>query len=213
MDGQPNATATGDDINNLPDEDGVVFNTPLISGAPASITVTASIGGGLFQGWIDFNADNDWSDAGEQIFTNAVLVAGPQVLNFNVPANAILGNTFARFRYSTMGNLSYYGCAPNGEVEDYKILIGQQPDEFDWGDLPDPPYPTLSASNGPLHKLGPLFLGLLIDSEPNGQPNANATGDDISNLADEDGVVFTSAIIPGRVVTLNVTASIAGGFC
>jgi len=213
LDGQPSANADGDDLNpagGIDDEDGVILNTPWIPGMPAMITVTASIGGGAFQGWVDFNNDGDFMDPLEQIFNNTVLVAGPQPLNFNVPPNALLGNTYSRFRYSTMPNLMPYGCAPNGEVEDYKVLIGQ-PNEYDWGDLPDPAYPTLSVNNGPNHITGALFLGNLIDSENDGQPHLSALGDDMNNLDDEDGVAFTGNMIPGQVANVTVTASQGGG--
>ncbi len=65
----------------------------------------------------------------------------------------------------------------------------------DWGDLPEPPYPTLAASNGPRHLItSPLRLGRIIDGEPNGQPQASAHGDDITGTPDdEDGV----ATLPG----------------
>ena len=206
MDGQPNAQANGDDLNNLADEDGVVFNTPLVPGIPVSITVTASIGGGSFQGWIDFNQDGDWMDAGEQIFTNTVLVAGVQTLTFNVPAGAVLGNTFARFRYSTMPNLSYYGCAPNGEVEDYKVMIQEM---LDYGDAPDPTYPTLLASDGARHHVGgATFLGNKIDTEINGQPSTMANGDDLNNLDDEDGVTFLWPLAAGNPCKIKVNASV-----
>jgi hypothetical protein len=37
----------------------------------------------------------------------------------------MLGETFARFRFSSISGLSYDGFAANGEVEDYKIPIMQ----------------------------------------------------------------------------------------
>ena len=47
----------------------------------------------------------------------------------------------------------------------------------DYGDAPDPTYPTLIASDGPYHWMaGGLTLGALVDWEPDGQPNATATG-------------------------------------
>ena len=49
----------------------------------------------------------------------------------------------------------------------------------DWGDLPDPPYPTLAGANGPRHALAPdLYLGLCVDAEADGQPDAIVAGDD-----------------------------------
>lgn len=85
-----------------------------------------------------------------------------------------------------------------------------QQDQYDFGDAPDAPYPTTLANNGAYHTITNLMLGGLIDGEPDGQPNASATGDDMANIADEDGVVFTSVLKPGQPATVDVTASIAG---
>ena len=90
-DGQPNALALGDDFDVLypppnDDEDGVRFGS-LIKGSSANVRITAS-GAGTLNAWLDFNADNDWADAGEQIFTNQALVAGQNSLTINVPASA-----------------------------------------------------------------------------------------------------------------------------
>ncbi|MCK5213407.1 MAG: hypothetical protein KAQ74_05725, partial [Dehalococcoidia bacterium] len=81
----------------------------------------------------------------------------------------------------------------------------------DWGDAPDPDYETLLASDGARHIIVPtLYLGSTIDGEEDGQPDANATGDDLAGGDDEDGVAFTSAYEPGETMTLTVTASQAG---
>jgi len=40
-----------------------------------------------------------------------------------VPGTATAGSTYARFRFSSAGGLSYTGMAIDGEVEDYKIGI------------------------------------------------------------------------------------------
>ncbi|MCY2953455.1 MAG: GEVED domain-containing protein [Planctomycetota bacterium] len=391
LDGQPNATATGDDINpaGADDEDGVVFNTPMVAGGVTKVTVTASANGGFLNAWMDFNADGDWQDAGEHIFIGQSLAAGPNVLLFAVPANAKAGGTFSRFRFSTVQKLSFDGLAPDGEVEDYQgrildneidpfpgsvgsfdvlapdgttqsislegssqwqvavgplgesgdtngngrddvqtemvqlsltgmsslgaVMVRESPtrpsmgmieeqtnnkpgtldllpfmetgvaDSFfdvyfevtidtvplhtgepvhlgtvithkppnageayesqqtvdlldangnptgykltrtiyipaaklDWGDAPSgdlvPGYPTLAINNGARHviKAG-VFLGAGIDAEANGQPDAFATGDDLAVSDDEDGVVFTSVLVPGQAATVNVTANVAG---
>ncbi|MEA1907331.1 MAG: GEVED domain-containing protein [Euryarchaeota archaeon] len=137
-DGQPDPNALGDDNDGNDDENGVVFNTPLAIGQPATVTVTASTQG-ILQGWIDFNADRDWADSGEQIFVNKPLVAGPNVLTFNVPVTSAQADafvTFARFRFSRMRDLSFEGPARDGEVEDYMVRIEVRP-TADLGDAPD----------------------------------------------------------------------------
>ena len=85
-------------------------------------------------GWIDFNGDGDWSDPGEKIFDSRDVVAGSNQLLLNIPADAKIGTTFARFRVSTAGGLSYSGTALDGEVEDYQINIAAV--ARDWGDAP-----------------------------------------------------------------------------
>lgn len=93
------------------------------------------------------------------------------------------------------------------------VLFAQEPAARggdDYGDAPDPTYPTLFASDGARHRPGPLFLGLAIDYEGDGQPDPTATGDDLANSDDEDGVVFTSTIDPGQAATVDVLASMPG---
>ena len=63
----------------------------------------------------------------------------------------------------------------------------------DWGDLPDPMYPTLLASNGPSHVIVTgdegMVLGTFIDAEADGQPSIDALDDDVTgNPDDEDGI-------------------------
>lgn len=140
--GNPNAAALGDDENNgfdfvgdptpnsPDDEDGVRFDTALIPGQAATTTLTVQLPIGildeaLLDAWIDFNADGDWDDAGEKIFDSVVVVQGENALEYNVPADANVGTTFARFRLSTVGGLTPRGPAPDGEVEDYAVEIGE----------------------------------------------------------------------------------------
>ncbi|MBK7428217.1 MAG: HYR domain-containing protein [Saprospiraceae bacterium] len=118
LDGQPNATATGDGA----DEDGVTLPSAIVINTTANITVNAS-GAGLINAWVDYNLNGNWTDPGEQIFTNQAVVAGNNALSFPVPGGATLGNSFARFRLSTASGLSFTGYTPNGEVEDYAIEI------------------------------------------------------------------------------------------
>ncbi len=107
-------------------------------GFEASLDVVAS-GAGLLNAWIDFNADGDWTDAGEQVFTDQALVAGVNALSISVPAGAIVGDTFSRFRFDTLGGLSFTGLASDGEIEDHMIEIEPSRDlELSIGDTPDP---------------------------------------------------------------------------
>jgi uncharacterized repeat protein (TIGR01451 family) len=210
-DGQPTVNADGDDQvsgPNVDDEDGVTLPALLVACESASVTVAASAPGRL-DAWVDFNSNGSFADPGEKIFDNQLLAAGPNPLAFSAACTAVPApKTFARFRLSTVGGLAANAVAADGEVEDYTIAIAG----VDFGDAADPAYPTLVASNGARHAIvsGGPFLGVAVDVESNGQPNAGATGDDLASADDEDGVTFTSPIIPGQSATVTVVAAAAG---
>jgi CSLREA domain-containing protein len=137
-DGQPGAGATGDDVTvgspvygtcvGSDDEDGVTFISSLVPGAAADITVAASAACDL-SAWIDFNLDGDWTDAGEDIFPGGqALATGTNNLSFAVPAGAAPGTTYARFRCTTDGPVTFTGQASDGEVEDYQVTLNSAPE-------------------------------------------------------------------------------------
>jgi hypothetical protein len=210
-DGQPDPAALGDDNNGSDDEDGITFNLPIIPNQPSYIIVEASVPGFL-NAWIDFNFNGSWADPGDQIFMDYPLNVGSNLLTFTSPPLGISGNTFARFRFSTLAGLSFTGPAPDGEVEDYMIFISEETqDVLDWGDAPDGPYPTFAANSGAHHLIVPgIFLGTIVDADPDGQPNPAALGDDNDGNDDEDGVNFNYPFIPGQPATIDVIASMAG---
>jgi GEVED domain len=49
--------------------------------------------------------------------------SGSNALRFAVPTSAILGGSYARFRFSTTGVASPDGFGGPGEVEDYLINV------------------------------------------------------------------------------------------
>ena len=184
FDGQPNGSATGDDLAFLPDEDGVFFTSPMLPGQIATVDVIVSVDGFL-SAWIDFDGSGDWAGAGEMIFSMIPVTAGLNNLTFAVPASASAGlQTFARFRFTTGSVImSYTGLVADGEVEDYGVVIEVQEPIYDFGDAPDPSYPTLLASNGARHiAVASITLGSIIDIEPDGQPSPGALGDDFSGF-------------------------------
>ncbi|MBB3839834.1 hypothetical protein FHS57_003845 [Runella defluvii] len=117
LDGQPNATATGDGT----DDDGVTLPSVLVLNTTASVTVKASAAGKL-DAWVDFD-NNGTFDSGEKVFDNIAVNSGDNLLTFPVPSGATPSNSFARFRISSTGGLSPEGLATDGEVEDYAIQI------------------------------------------------------------------------------------------
>jgi len=126
LNGQSDPNALGDDTADEDDEDGVTFAAGIKAGETAGVDVDleSSPAAGRLNAWVDFNQDGDWRDPQEQIFDDLMLSAGAvHSLTFPVPEAARGGTTFARFRISTFGGLSYYGLAEDGEVEDYALTI------------------------------------------------------------------------------------------
>ena len=78
---------------------------------------------GRLDAWIDFNADGDWDDAGEKITDNLPVAAGSDLIASQLPAGVASGNTYACFRFSTVGGLDPVKLADDGGVEDYQVAI------------------------------------------------------------------------------------------
>ena len=125
-DGNPSTLADGDDLLASDDEEGVTL-PPAAIGGMSKITVFVSGAlTGLLDAWMDFN-QNGLFDPSEQIFTSVVVSAGTNNLAYSVPATALNGLTFARFRISSTGGLTPSGLAADGEVEDYWIDLFPPP--------------------------------------------------------------------------------------
>lgn len=198
--------ALADDSEGFDDEDGIAFEQTngygfLGIGDAVAVDVTSS-GAGTLDAWVDFNRDGDFGDAGEKVtFAGGGSVStGLNAMTFTVPATASAGVSYARFRLSSAGVAEPTGAAPDGEVEDHYVTLG----ELDFGDAPDPSYPTLRASDGARHGLvqGPI-LGTSIDADADGLPTTGATGDDTGGSDDEDGVTL-SALLPGQMADVLV---------
>lgn len=118
----------------------------------------------------------------------------------SVPVDAALGYATARFRLSRDGGLQTTGSAPDGEVEDYAVLIKTN-EGMDFGDAPDPTYPTVSGtgSAGAVHQIVVGYhLGASVDWDHDGQPDAGALGDDADENNDDDGVELLTPLVPGK---------------
>gem|GEM_PF-1751644 len=167
-DGQPSATATGDDTaagtpvygtcTSNDDEDGVSFTSALEVGATVTMEVAASAQCFL-SAWIDFDQNGSWADAGETIFSGQALAAGVNSLSFPIPVTATSGNTFARFRCTTDGAVPFNGAASDGEVEDYQVTISS-------GLAPVVLFDTYTApANGTTLFTGPIQLAVSFSED------------------------------------------------
>ncbi len=126
--GQPTAAADGDDING-DDEDGITLPT-FVAGQSAVVTSTLVNTTGqsaVLYGFIDFNGDGNFGST-ETVTQTVNSGAGNQtvLLTFNVPTTADSTQQLgARFRLSTVANLTATGLATDGEVEDYLITVAR----------------------------------------------------------------------------------------
>ena len=122
IDGQASSDASGDGT----DEDGVLQIADAITLATAdtrsSFEIIASQAGKV-DAWVDFNADGDWSDPGEQIADTLDARSGSNLISYLIPAGSTVGSTAARFRISSTGGLEPTGGASDGEVEDHLITL------------------------------------------------------------------------------------------
>lgn len=218
------------------DEDGVLMPPAIIVSQDFLLPVTVSGETCLLDGWIDYNADGDFDDDGEQVFVSLSLDAGAHEPLVTVPADMVFGPTYARFRCSASGGLGPVGETLGGEVEDY--FVGLQPDPedpatpVDYGDAPDAAtgtanldYETVTLDDGPSHALGVAnapFLGNCVDSDSSGQQGLAALADDTgaagggaelvvgscTGMDDEDGVNLPGFLVQGRSDgEIEVTAS------
>jgi ELWxxDGT repeat protein len=208
-DGQPDPSAGNDDINRpVDDEDGVVFTSPVGVGGTATLDVTAGAPG-LLDAWVDFDLDGVFQHPAEQIFAAEPLSTGVNALAFSVP-QVPAGFTYSRFRFSSAGGLAPTGAAADGEVEDHALDL-EVVEVLDFGDAPEPTYPTTLDQDGARHAIGGPRLGAGVDDETDGLASAGADGDDLDGADDEDGVTFPYKLAVGESTVIAVVAACDAG--
>ncbi|MHC1766341.1 MAG: SdrD B-like domain-containing protein [Verrucomicrobiia bacterium] len=109
------------------------------------------------------------------------------------------------------GRTSVFSVEPEEEDLRWDAGVVERSLYRDWGDAPEPRFLTTASAGGASHRIVPGFsLGPRVDAEPDGQPKTAADGDDRALVDDEDGVRFTSALVPGHGATLEVTSTAMG---
>jgi YD repeat-containing protein len=113
--------------------------------------------------------------------------------------------TFADF-YFPSNNVDMVTSNTVNSVSVRVISVHPTLEKLDFGDAPNS-YHTLAVSDGPFHRiLAGWSLGASVDEEDDGQPSANADGDDTAGpVNDEDGVTFLTPFVPGVVATARVS--------
>ena len=143
------------------DEDGVIIPklVPGSNGTQIEVIANAPC---ILNAWIDWDGDGDWDGPLDQVFSNESLSSGTNNLSVDVPATAAEGNAYARFRCSSQADLSSTGGAPDGEVEDYMVMIEYAP-LVDFGDVPDSDHATLFTYDGARHQIvDGIYLGSCV---------------------------------------------------
>jgi uncharacterized repeat protein (TIGR01451 family) len=206
--GQPNATATGDDASNTDDEDGVTLPTLTTASTNYSATVSfrKNVTGDVYLvGWIDFNRNGTFeaSEGVAQTLTNAASTTQRTTnLTWSGLSGISPGTTYARFRISKdpMTTGDFTGGGTYGEVEDYQLTISIS--GTDYGDAPDGAtgtaignYQTTLSDSGARHNIVTgLRLGSQIDNDSGTLQNTAANADDNGTLDDEDGVTLPNTL-------------------
>ncbi|WP_345190909.1 M14 family zinc carboxypeptidase, partial [Algibacter agarivorans] len=103
------------------------ISTILTKNSQYTITITPTWPGTVYTEaysvWIDYNADGDFNDLGEQVFSQSPINSTNVSGSFTIPSNAIENAT--RMRVSMQYNAIPTACQSfqYGEVEDYTITI------------------------------------------------------------------------------------------
>jgi hypothetical protein len=90
-----------------------------------SVSVSSNSTGDQVFAWIDYNADLDFTDPGEQVYTSAVGL-GPYNILITIPSTATIGATRMRIRLDgpfTTHNNTPCGNSAYGQVEDYTLNL------------------------------------------------------------------------------------------
>lgn len=200
-DSQHSTNADGDDVDGNDDEDGVTFVGATAScygtvGETEEVTITAlqTVFNDVYiNGWIDFNQDGDF-DTNERIVTNHQVGNNASLqsftFNYTVPADAVVGATYARFRFSNDAISSATDYQSNGgEVEDYEYIVCGTPTNG-WS------YPCANAGAAEL-------IGTGMD-------NTTTASLTIKNSSTVDSVIVV-AVSKGGIPPASVTFSTGGG--
>ncbi len=156
------ATVTPDADAQLADadvDDGIVITSGLQRGFSTNIQVDINNQDNrqfYLDAWFDWDQDGAF-EADEQVrfgsegTGRAIVFNGANNILVNVPSNAAVGSTFARFRLSESAFLGPNGEAASGEVEDVQIIVTNNPfqNAFDSADV---------NASGSVTPLDPLLL-------------------------------------------------------
>ncbi|MBT8274425.1 MAG: DUF5011 domain-containing protein, partial [Bacteroidia bacterium] len=171
-------------------------STTLTKGTQYTITVTPTWTGTIYaEGysvWIDYNRDGDFTDAGEQVWTQSATTATPVSGNFTVPSSAVENSTRMRVSMKYNGIPTSCETFTYGEVEDYTVVLqGSGPDVT-------PPVITLIGASTINLNLGDTY------TEQGATATDNVDGDISANVVIGGDTVDTNTA-GTYIVTYNVS--------
>lgn len=108
--------------------DFTTISTNVTKGTVYTITVTPTWTGSTYSEgyavWIDYNADGDFADTGELVWSKTASTTTPATGTFTIPATATNGSTRMRVSMKYNGVPTSCEAFSYGEVEDYSVVIG-----------------------------------------------------------------------------------------
>ncbi|HNW89134.1 MAG TPA: GEVED domain-containing protein [Bacteroidales bacterium] len=121
--------ASGSGINGYQDFTSQITDFQIGTFASATIEVANMNSLDQILIWIDWNKDDDFTDAGEKVYESPINITSPHITaNFTPPVNAITDTTRMRIRlHHSTDEPNPTPCGPSvyGEVEDYSINVLQ----------------------------------------------------------------------------------------
>ena len=120
-----NSSGVGTTSTGYSDFTGISTNLSVSTGYTITITPTwpGTVYNEGYSVWIDYNQDGDFTDAGEQVYTQTATTATPVAGFFTVPGTASGGNTRMRVSMKYNGIPTSCESFAYGEVEDYTVNI------------------------------------------------------------------------------------------
>jgi CSLREA domain-containing protein len=150
---------------------------------------------------------------GEELWQSDGTAGGTELVRDIYPGDGLSGPRSSAPYHLTGALDKLFFVADDGiHGEEPRVFDPDAPLELDFGDAPDPSYPTLLANDGARHIIEPGFhLGATIDFELDGQPEVYAMGDDNDGNQDDDGVIFVQSFYPGQPTEIRVDFTDAWG--